>query len=276
MASNADKKNEARAKREEAQAQAAARAKRMKMVQYLAGAVFLAIVVVVLVVVITGGKDKGGGASEGGDAKVQGVAETKALLNGIEQNGLTIGDPKAPVTIVEFVDVQCPFCKNHQLDQQPKIIKELVRTGKARLSLKPIALSFMGEDSEAGRTVAIRLSEKDLAWPFLNLFYWNQGQEQSGYVTDEFLKKLVVAAGGDAADASPREPSPEEAKKLAEIDALQEPLNVTGTPSFAIGKTGDDPKTYKPFEASSADVADDLIKAVDELKAGTASDSSGT
>lgn len=270
MATSADKKNEARAKREAAQAQAAAAAKRTRMLQYLAGAVFAAIVIVVLVVVITGGKETGGGASEGGDAQVEGVAETKALLKDIPVNGLTLGDPKAPVTILEFVDVQCPFCKDHQLDQTPKLINDLVRTGKARIALKPIALSFMGEDSQAGRVVAVRLSEKDLAWPFLNLFYFNQGQEQTGYVTDEFLQKLVVAAGGTKEDASPREPSPEEAKKLAEIDALQEPLNVTGTPSFAIGKTGDDLTTYKPFEATSADVADDLIKAVEDLGLGSA------
>ncbi|MBJ7473238.1 MAG: thioredoxin domain-containing protein, partial [Solirubrobacteraceae bacterium] len=155
MASNADKKNEARLKREQAQLAAAAQAKRTKLLQYLGGAVFAALVVVVLVVVITGGKDSGGGVGTDEKAEVAGTTETASLLKGIEQNGLTIGDPKAPVTLIEFIDVQCPFCKDHQLDQQPKVINDLVRTGKARLRLAPIALSFMGEDSEAGRTVAV-------------------------------------------------------------------------------------------------------------------------
>lgn len=262
MASNADKKNEARVKREQAQAAAAAKAKRSKQLQYLAGAVFAAIVVVVLVVVITGGKDT---SVDPESADVAGTAETAALLKGVEQNGFTIGDPKAPVTIVEFIDVQCPFCKEHQLDQQPQIINELVKTGKARLRLMPIALQFMGEDSEAGRIVALRLAKEDKAWPFLNLFYWNQGQEQTGYVTEEYLEKLVKAAGGDPSIVNPREATPEEAEELKAIDDLQAPLKVTGTPSFAIGKTGQDPAEYTPLQVSgSGSVADQVIDAANK------------
>ncbi|MBJ7473438.1 MAG: hypothetical protein JHD16_19170, partial [Solirubrobacteraceae bacterium] len=129
-----------------------------------------------------------------------------------------------------------------------------------------IALSFMGEDSEAGRTVAVRLSAKDKAWPFLNLFFWNQGQEQTGYVTDTYLEKLVVAAGGTAEDAAPRTPSAEEATKLKEIDDLSKALAVSGTPSFAIGKTGSDPKTYESVPVSgNGSVAEQLIDAVNDF-----------
>ncbi len=274
MASNADKKNEARVKREQAQAAAAAAAKRNKMLQYLAAAVFAAIVVVVLVVVITGKKDD---SVDTKSSEVAGIAATNKMLDGIEQNGLTLGDPKAPVTILEFIDVQCPFCKEHQLDQQPKIVNDLVRTGKAKIRLMPIALTFMGEDSEAGRTVAIRLAAKDKAWPFLNLFFWNQGQEQTGYVTPEYLAKLAVAAGGTKADTEPREPSPEEAAKLKEIDDLQEPLDVTGTPTFVIGTTGADPATYTKFEATgSGSVAEQLIKAVNDMNAKSGATTPGT
>ncbi len=267
MANNADKKNEARLKREQAQAQAAAAAKRNKMLQYLAGAVFAAIVVVVLVVVVTGSKDE---SVDPKSAEVAGVAETKKLLTGLDQDGFTLGDPKAPITIVEVVDLQCPFCKSEQLDGQPQIIAESVRTGKAKLRLVP--LGFLGPDSEDARAVMARLANSDKAWAFANLFYWNQGQENTGYVTDAFLKKITRAAGGTDADALAREPSDADAKVLAENDALAAKLLPGGpsTPTYAVGKSSAKPETYEVVDASS-DVASAVIEKVNELSGGSSS-----
>lgn len=271
MASKADQKNEARLKREQAQAAAAAASKRNRNLQVLAGVIFAALVVVVLVVVLSGGKDTpDAGLGEDASGEVQGVAETKTLLDGIEQNGFALGDPKAPVTIIEFLDVQCPFCRDHQLDEQPTIIKDLVRTGKAKLRMAPVALPQMGEDSIAGRVVATRLAAQGKAWNFVNLFYFNQGNEATGYVTNDYLKKLVAAVPGTKAADADRTSTPEIDAKLAEIDKLQTDLGVTGTPSFAIGKTGAEPSSYKLLELTgTGSTADQVIDAVNELsKAG--------
>lgn len=267
MASKSDPKNEARLKREAAQAAVAAKEKRTRNLQILAAIVFVALLIPVGIVLFGGGKDTpdaGIGADD--TAEVQGVAETKTLLAGLEQNSLALGDPKAPITIIEFIDVQCPFCRDHQLDEQPTIIKELVRTGKAKLRLAPIALGFMGEDSEAGRVVMMRLAAQDKGWNYANLFFFNQGDEQTGYVTDDFLQKLAVASGGTAADAAPRTADGEIATKLDEIDQLSEDLGVTGTPTFAIGKTGTDPKDYELIEITGAgSVAEQVIAKAEAL-----------
>jgi len=247
MANKAEQKNQARLKREAAQAAAAAAAKRNRNFQILGGVVGVAILAVILVVIISGGDSKkkvGGIGSGGGKGPVAGITETNKLLTGLQQNGYALGDPKAPITILEFLDVQCPFCKAHELDEQPTVIKNVIRPGKALLKMQPIALPQMGEDSEAGRTVLTRLAAKNKAWNFLNLFYWNQGNEATGYVTDSFLQKLATSAGGTTADAA-REGDSVTKPKIAAVDKLAQDLGVTGTPTFAIGLTGKPESSYK-------------------------------
>jgi protein-disulfide isomerase len=272
----ADQKHHARAQREAAQSATEAAERRSRNVRILAGAVLAALVLVVAVVVL-GNRDQ----SVAPEApQVAGVAETRDLLAGVEQNGLTLGDPKAPVTILEFLDVQCPFCRDHQLDDQPRIITELVKTGKARLTMQPLALEMMGEDSVAGRTVTLRLAERNVAWNFVNLFYFNQGEEQTGYVTDAYLRKLVAAVPNTAtgsttapADAA-RTSDAKITAQAAEIDAAAKLVaekfsaagKTFGTPAFAVAKTGAKPADFTPVFLNGSGNADQLIAAVGELR----------
>ncbi len=235
-----------------------------RQIQILAGLVFAALIVVVAVVVI-GGRGSEREATPG-DA-VRGQTETRTLLAGLTQDGLTLGDPKAPVTIVEFVDLQCPFCAAHQLDEQPKIVDALVRTGEAKITMQPLA--FLGPDSGTGRNVLLRLANKDRAWDFINLAFWNQGRENSGYMTDEWLKKITSPIEGvTAADlARTREPALRPAIDRAEAlsDALFEEGD--GTPFFAVGPSSADPKTYAKVDlAAQGTAAESIIAAVRAIR----------
>ena len=92
------------------------------------------------------------------------------------------GDPKAPVVLTEFADLQCPFCRDYALNVLPQIIERYVRTGRLRLELRLRA--FLGADSDVAGRAAQAAATRDRMWNFVDLFYRNQGTENTGYVTD--------------------------------------------------------------------------------------------
>src|SRR6185436_11108323 len=94
------------------------------------GVLAAAAIVAVLVAVTLASPNK----SEPAKGKGSGAAAT-AAFKGIPQSGIALGSPKAPVTMVEFADLQCPFCAEYQRAVFPTILKRYVRTGKVRVEL---------------------------------------------------------------------------------------------------------------------------------------------
>lgn len=151
------------------------------------------------------------------------------------QDGLALGKPDAPVTLVEFGDVQCPFCAQWAVDTLPGLIDEYVRAGKLRIEMRPLV--FIGPNSEQGARAVIAAGLQDKAWSAAELFYTNQGTENSGWITDEFIAAVARSI-----------PGLDQEKMLADLDSkavsdelaasVKEGEHVTATPTFLIGRTG--------------------------------------
>jgi protein-disulfide isomerase len=193
----------------------------------------LAVVIVAIAVVAAGGA---GGSQKGGSTPA-----TVAELKGIPQSAIALGSPRAPVTMVEFADLQCPFCAQYERDVLPTILKRYVRTGKVRLELR--LLRFIGPDSDRLARVAAAASQQNRMWQFVALAYQRQGRENSGYATGEFIDALAADAGlkqtsaGSAAERQVRQS--EQAAKTLGIDS---------TPSFLIGPTGGPYTRFQPSD----------------------------
>jgi protein-disulfide isomerase len=232
LASRKEQREQARKEREEREAAEQQKAQRKRRVFMLGGAlVAVAAIAVVAVLVLGGGSDKKETNAKG---PVENTSATTKLLQGIPQSGDTLGDPKAPVTLTEFADLQCPFCRDYTLKTFPTIVAKYVRTGKVKMVFRNYA--FISEDSLTAARAAEAAGKQNKLWNFADVFYNNQGEERSGYVTDEFLKKIANSAGVDADKMLADRQNPEIDQKIAEAQQEAQQAGVNSTPSFLIQK----------------------------------------
>lgn len=228
--------------------------RREQLLQLAAGIAFL--VAAAVVALIVANASSGG---DGGDTKLEGTAETNAHLRGIPQRELVLGDPTAPVELVEFGDLQCPFCAGVAKEVLPPVIGNLVERGDVKIVFRNFTI--LGEESVDAGAAAVAAGKQGRGWSFVELFYRNQGQENGGYVTDEFLEAVAKASGVKDLPKWNEERKAQAA--VAEVEATSqeaESLGFSGTPSFAIKG----PRT-DGFEAlgtpTSADQLEEAIQA---------------
>jgi protein-disulfide isomerase len=204
----------------------------------LAGAAVLATVIVAVAIAVS----QGGADDDEASAPAQSDGGGEAsLLEGIPQEGVALGDPDAPATLIEFADLQCPFCAEFATGELPQVVDDYVRPGRLRLELR--LLAFLGPDSERGRQVAHAAALQNRMWEYTGLFFRNQGPENSGYATNAFLERLARQTPGLDADQFAEDFGNPEAEALSrQAERLGRRLQVEGTPSFYLARDGGEPE----------------------------------
>jgi protein-disulfide isomerase len=203
--------------------------RRTRLLQFGAGAVFLVVVaVVVLIVVNSSSSDSGGDASN-----LVEVSAVDSLVAGVPQKNLVLGDPQAKVELIEYGDLQCPVCKEYSERILPPVIESQVKEGQAKIDFRNFVI--IGPQSAPAGAAALAAGTQGRGWNYLELFYRNQGEENSGYADDEFL--AAVAKGAGVKDIGKWEKE-SKSKKLEEaVERTSEQatnFGFSGTPSFAI------------------------------------------
>jgi protein-disulfide isomerase len=204
-------------------------------------AVLAAVIVAVAIAISQGGADDEE-ASAPAPAPAQSESGGEAsLLEGIPQEGVSLGDPDAPATLIEFADLQCPFCAEFATGQLPQVVEDYVRPGRVRLELR--LLAFLGPDSERGRQVAHAAALQNRMWEFTDIFFRNQGPENSGYATNAFLEQLARRTPGLDTDQLAQDFGNPDAEALSrQAERLGRRLQVDGTPSFYLARGGGEPE----------------------------------
>ena len=108
-----------------------------------------------------------------------------------------LGDPKAPVTLAYFGDLECPICKEFTLGALPTILQKWVRTGKLKIEYHSLeTATHEPEVFKTQQVAALAAGKQDKMWYFLDLFYHEQGEEDTGYVTESYLQGLAQQVPG--------------------------------------------------------------------------------
>jgi protein-disulfide isomerase len=159
-------------------------------------------------------------------------APDRSLFAGLPERAGVLGDPSAPVVVTEYLDLQCPVCAESARSQLPGLVRDYVRTGKLRLQARP--LQFIGPDSQRAARVAAGAEQQGRLWPFIDAFYAAQGTENSGYVTDDFLRSVSRAAGVDGGRALAAADGAFAQARLNRANADAERFGVNATPTFTV------------------------------------------
>ena len=244
----------ARAARVEAERAQAAVAQRRRRLMTLGGVLAAAAVVVVVAIVVSGGGGNKASdrpqAAQTSSGAIPGQKESAEMLAGIPQKGIYLGKTDAPVRLVEFADLQCPICREYALQSLPTLVQDYVRTGKVRMEFRN--LSFLGPDSITAGRAAAAAAQQNKLWNFADVLYFNQGEENSGYVTPEFIDRINKAAGVDSAEADAFAKSAASQEPLAAANTMANQFGVNATPTILVGKRGGD---LKAVNADATDVS---------------------
>lgn len=221
------------------------------------GVVLIVVIAVVLGVVLSGGSGSGGGGgvvstsdmqglpatgNQNNPIALQGAGEANNLFKGIPQHGLTLGNPKAPVTMEMFIDVQCPVCDDYEVVHLPGVVNKYIRTGKVQLHLKPWAfIGGAGSQSFSGRLGVIAAADQNKGFQYAKVLYDNQpaNSENTGYLTGSWMAHIAASVTGlnlaqwrDDVNGSAAQAT------ASAVDKLAKQKNVAGTPTILVGSTG--------------------------------------
>jgi protein-disulfide isomerase len=226
---------------EEAQAATAQRRKRLIQLGAVAGVVV--VIIAVIIAATSGGGSKSGiekTPATGSATTPKVVTEVTSLLGDIPQNANTLGSPAAPVTLQYFGDLQCPICRQFTEGALKPLIEKYVRTGKLKIEYRNLETATREPETfKTQQIAALAAGKQQKAWDYIELFYHQQGQEGTGYVTEKYLQELAKQVPGmNLATWTSDRSNPQFTNALTTDAQAANNAGFSGTPSFQIGKTG--------------------------------------
>jgi protein-disulfide isomerase len=108
----------------------------------------------------------------------------------IENGSPIMGNPNAPITILEWGDYQCTFCYKFHQNSLDTIKEDFVKTGEVKIIFKDFPLN--GFDSKLAAEATYCAQDQNKYWEYHDELYKNWGGERTGWITQESLNKFAI------------------------------------------------------------------------------------
>jgi protein-disulfide isomerase len=199
-------------------------------------------------------------SSNSSSSSLNHVATVRTMLKGIPQHGNVLGSPSAPVTLVEYVDMQCPFCDAFEKQVFPILLDNYVSQGTVKMVVRPLA--FIGPDSVRGRNAVLAAGRQDKLFNLMQLLYYNQGTENTGWLNEGMVRRAATAVGLDLAKLDAARSSSSISNAANSFVSLARSQGVHRTPTILVGKAGgtlNEVQLSSPTDAASVESAIQLL-----------------
>jgi protein-disulfide isomerase len=179
------------------------------------------------------------GGNSGGTIQNGGDLGSAADVLKIGERDVIMGDPKAPITVVEYADFQCPFCGRFYETTGKEIREQYVKSGKVKMIYRDLA--FLGPESLAAAEAAECSKDQKSFWAFHDALYdaeIKDGAENNGNLNKDLFVKLAKQVGISDIDAfSSCIDSKKYENEVKAIGTGATALQVNSTPTLFIGQT---------------------------------------
>ena len=160
------------------------------------------------------------------------IAKKQPLSVFIDNASPVLGNPNAPITVVEFGDYQCTFCSKFFHETENSIVTNYVKTGKVKILFKDFVI--LGQDSINAANAAHCANDQKLFWEYHSMLYNNWAGEDTGWADLAHLHEFANTLGldMDVFSTCMSDLKWNELVNLSRIDGQK--LGVSGTPTFFV------------------------------------------
>lgn len=143
-----------------------------------------------------------------------------------------LGNPNAPITILEWGDYQCTFCFKFHQNTLEKIDEDFIKTGKVKLVFKDFPLN--GPDSLLAAEATYCAQEQEKYWQYHDELYNNWGGERTGWITREALNQFATSVDLDLEKLNTCLDDHRYQNHVNSLYEFGQEIGIDATPSFLI------------------------------------------
>ena len=163
----------------------------------------------------------------------QETTSTNIVSNTFTANGSPIlGDPNAPITLIEFGDYQCHFCNVHFHNTEHNLLENYIKTGKVKMIFKDFTI--IGPDSINAAHGAHCADDQGKFWQYHDILYNNWTGENNGWASSDNLLRFAQEIELDVDQWSDCMIDEKHSKTIVDSNKDARDLGITGTPAFFV------------------------------------------